>query len=116
MRLYIAGPMSGIPQSNYPAFFAAARRLEAAGFTPINPARAEGQEHCHTWLDYMRRGLCDLAESDGVATLHGWSSSRGAALEVHIARALGLPRKAVDAWVDASACTRPRSAGADLHR
>jgi hypothetical protein len=99
MKLYIAGPMSGRPDSNYPAFFGAARDLTACGFEVINPARSSGQEHCHTWQDYMRRGLRDLADCDAVATLPGWAESRGAALEVHVARSLTMPVRSVDEWL-----------------
>lgn len=98
MRLYIAGPMSGLPDLNYPAFFKAADNLALMGIETINPARSEGREGCKTWLDFMRASLLDLAVCDGVAYLPGWGESRGAALEVHIARSLGLPVKSAAAW------------------
>ena len=99
MRLYIAGPMTGLPEFNYPAFFTAAADLGMTGFETINPARKEGREGCKTWLDFMRASLRDLADCDGVAYLPGWGESRGAALEVHIARSLDLPVKPVAVWV-----------------
>lgn len=100
MKLYIAGPMTGLPEFNYPAFFDAARRLEAVGVEPINPARVAGREGCSSWLDYMRASLRDVAECDGIAVLPGWQDSRGAALEVHIARSLDLPVRPVEAWLE----------------
>ena len=100
MRLYVAGPMTGLPEFNYPAFFTAAKALHAAGFDPINPARPQGREGCRSWLDYMRAGLRDVAECDGVAVLPGWGESRGAALEVHVARSLDLPVATVDEWLE----------------
>lgn len=103
MKVYIAGPMSGLPEFNYPAFFAAADQLTAAGIEPINPARADGREGCKEWLDFMRASLLDLAACDGIATLPGWQDSRGAALEVHIARSLDLPVRPVEAWMEAAA-------------
>lgn len=99
MRIYIAGPMTGLPEFNYPAFHTAAERLTERGFDPINPARTEVREHCRTWLDYMRASLHDLAACDAVATLPGWGESRGAALEVHIARSLELPVRSVMSWL-----------------
>ena len=98
MRLYVAGPMTGLPEFNYPAFYSAAADLDAVGYETINPARKEGREGCSSWLDYMRASLLDLAACDGVATLTGWGESRGAALEVHIARSLDLPVRSVAAW------------------
>ena len=95
MRLYIAGPMAGLP----PAFFRAADQLASAGHDPINPARPEGRSGCRTWLDYMRASLRDLADCDGVALLPGWSHWRGALLERDIARGLDLPVKPLSEWL-----------------
>jgi Domain of unknown function (DUF4406) len=99
LRLYIAGPMTGLTQLNYPAFNAAEAALRTAGHDPINPARTEGREDCASWLDYMRASLRDLADADGVALLPDWKTSRGARLEEHIARALCLPTREIDAWL-----------------
>ena len=98
MKLYIAGPMSNVPDFNYPAFHAATKQLAAVGYTPINPARSEGREGCATWLHYMRAALRDIADADGIATLPGWVESRGARLEVHLADDLGIPVRPVDEW------------------
>lgn len=68
MKVYIAGPMTGYPDFNYPAFFAAQDALIGVGHEPINPARSEGREDCTTWLDFMRAALRDLAGSDGDRT------------------------------------------------
>lgn len=103
MRIYIAGPMTGLPEFNYPAFFAASERLAAAGHEPINPARTEGRDGCRGWLDFMRASLRDIADCDGIATLPGWQDSRGAALEVYIAQSLGLPVMSVPAWTEDAA-------------
>lgn len=101
MKLYVAGPMTGMPDFNYPAFFDAAKHLEAVGYEAINPARKEGRQGCSSWLDFMRLSLIDIAACDGIATLSGWGESRGAALEVHIARSLDLPVRKVSEWVAA---------------
>ncbi len=95
-RLYIAGPMTGYPEFNYPAFIAAAVNLRAAGFKVENPADNPVQS---SWRDYMRCSLRQVSWVDGVATLPGWELSRGAVLEVHIAHSLGLPTLTVDQWL-----------------
>jgi hypothetical protein len=102
-RLYVAGPMTGLPEFNYPAFFAAERALRDLGYDVLNPARVEGRSGCSTWLDFMRASLLDLAECDGIATLPGWQDSRGAALEVYIVQSLGLPVQSVASWREAAA-------------
>lgn len=101
MKLYIAGPMSGLPDFNYPAFFKAAQDLGAAGFDPINPARVrEGLPQMGAgWIDYMRASLRDIADCDGIATLPGWRDSRGARIEVDLVTALGLPVESVESWL-----------------
>ena len=98
MKVYIAGPMSGLPDFNYPAFFRAAEALTKCGHVPINPARTEGREDCKTWLDYMRAALRDVADADGIALLPGWQDSRGAALEQHLGVSLGLDVRPWLAW------------------
>jgi hypothetical protein len=40
-EIYIAGPMSGYPEFNFPAFFAAQKKLEAEGWKVWNPAAKE---------------------------------------------------------------------------
>ena len=37
-RIYIAGPMTGHAEHNFPAFHAAAKRLHEAGWEVVNPA------------------------------------------------------------------------------
>lgn len=90
--------MTGLPENNYPAFFAAEEALRAVGHDPINPARAEGREGCTTWADYMRASLRDLADAEGLAMLPGYVKSRGATLEFDIACALGIPAMEFRHW------------------
>lgn len=98
MIVYIAGPMTGLPDFNYPAFHAAAATLTTAGHVPLDPARPEGREGCKTWADFMRAALRDLAEADGVAMLPEWEDSRGASLEHRIGIELGLDVRPLAAW------------------
>jgi hypothetical protein len=88
-RLYLAGPMTGFEDFNFPAFNKMAADLRAKGYIVENPAE-HGVVVDAEWRDYMaydltRLGLCGL-----VAVLPGWENSKGARLEVHIARELGM--------------------------
>ena len=38
-RIYIAGPMTGYPELNFPAFHAAANSLRAQGYDAVNRQR-----------------------------------------------------------------------------
>lgn len=94
MRVYIAGPMTGMPDYNYPAFNRAATDLLSFGHEPVNPAR-RGVVEGWSWSDYLRPAIRDLTTCDGVVLLPGWEASRGATLEAHIATALGIQRVTV---------------------
>lgn len=98
MRLYIAGPMTGLPNYNYEAFFKADLDLRLAGFEVENPART-GQHEGWTWTDYVRCGIRQLTLCDGIAMLKGWGNSRGARLEVDIARSLDMDVRLLNAWL-----------------
>lgn len=96
MILYLSGPMTGLPQWNVPAFNEAERQLKEAGYGVINPAR---HGHGRRWEFYMRLALKDLADAEAVALLPGWTHSRGAELEVHIARSLDMRARYVESWI-----------------
>lgn len=88
-RVYVAGPMTGLPEFNFPLFNATAARLRSEGWHVENPA-----EHGHVegagWADYLRWDISRIATCGAVYLLPGWSKSKGATLEVHIAQVLGL--------------------------
>ena len=88
-RVYVAGPMSGMPGHNFPAFNAAAAALRAQGWQVENPAD-HGVVDGATWADYMHSDVCMLASCGAIHLLPGWSKSRGASLEAHIAASLGM--------------------------
>ena len=103
-KVYIAGPMSGMKDFNFPAFFEAERQLELLGYEVINPAHNDGatvQEALESagtpespnklWSDYMKRDLPHVMDVDMLCVLPGWQNSKGARLEVTVARAIGIP-------------------------
>jgi len=111
MKIYIAGPMRGYPEFNFPAFFAAEDDLE--NVTPLgslltiaNPARHD--EDCgidttgmngdeDLWeqgfrlKDALSWDLAQVMTSDYLVLLKGWEKSTGALLEVRTAMALDIP-------------------------
>jgi hypothetical protein len=111
MRIYVAGPMRGIPFFNFPAFHKAAWRLRAEGHMVFNPAERDIQatgvdiskgnstgDNDKAEADHgfnLREALCDdltfiCLQADAIALLPGWQSSKGATAEVATAIALGL--------------------------
>lgn len=89
MRLYIAGPMTGIADYNFPAFNAMADKMRAAGWHVENPAD-HGLVPGADWADYLRYDIGCLASCEAIMLLPGWTASRGARLEVSIAKELGV--------------------------
>ena len=89
MRTYIAGPMSGLPQYNKPAFLEAQLHLELAGREVRNPVH-NGLPESAPWGEHMRADLRMLLDCECVHMLDGWQHSRGAQLEHAVAVSLGM--------------------------
>jgi hypothetical protein len=89
-RIYIAGPMTGIDDHNFPAFHAAADRFRHAGWEVANPAENFGGRTDLPRETYIRADVVLLAQCDAIAMLPGWRHSRGAMLEYLIAQELRL--------------------------
>lgn len=89
--IYVAGPMTGHKDLNFPAFHAAAAALRAQGHHVENPAEINADPNPNAqWLDCMRRDIARLVSCDAIYLLPGWSKSRGAALEALCAYSLSL--------------------------
>ncbi|WP_407059246.1 DUF4406 domain-containing protein (plasmid) [Ralstonia syzygii subsp. celebesensis] len=88
-KIYIAGPMTGLPDLNFPAFHEAASALRAAGHDVVNPAEINPDPNAG-WLACMRADIRELVTCDAIYLLPGWENSRGARLEARIAEGLGF--------------------------
>jgi len=99
MKIYLAGPMRNIHLFNFPAFDNAAKELRKLGHEVFNPAEADvekdgfdpAKDKPQPMKVYMARDLMAVCESDAVVVLPGWQESKGANLEVHTARQIGIP-------------------------
>ena len=90
MRVYISGPMTGIPELNFPAFNAAARRLRYNGWTVENPAEAFGGKADVPYRICVERDVKVLQRCAAIYLLRGWDAptARGSIWEHEIARTL----------------------------
>lgn len=108
-RVYIAGPMRGIKDFNFPAFDRARDLANVNGLVAISPAdidRENGihettelpqslEEAAHVNREFVERDVKALLSlraelGDAIALLPGWEKSTGAVAEFFIARWLGL--------------------------
>lgn len=100
--LYVAGPMTGLPEFNYPAFRAAAEALADAGYDVLNPVDVDTTGTAaaeRTWEWYMRRTLQMVLRADAIATLDGWRDSRGAKIEVDLGALIGIGEAPLHDWL-----------------
>jgi len=88
-RIYISGPMTGMPEHNFPAFNAEAARLRALGYDVVNPVDINPDPGV-TWHQCLRNDLQALLTCDTLALLDGWMISQGAHLELHVAHRVGM--------------------------
>lgn len=91
--VYIAGPMTGLPDYNFPAFHAAAAAWRARGWGVFNPAAAFDGDQTKPYKDYVAYDMKLLRSCDAIAMLPGWDgpTARGSVWEREIALLFGLP-------------------------
>lgn len=103
-RIYLAGPMTGIPEFNFPAFDEAKRVLKSHGWEPVSPADidreefgfdTEGKTGDEMIDPQLRRRIAvrdirAISECDSIYMLEGWQDSKGALAELAFAEWLKL--------------------------
>jgi hypothetical protein len=93
MKVYIAGPMTGLPQHNFKAFDAAKRQLKRQGHKVVSPADIDrmfgitGRERPEDLAAAMLQRvmlveLRAIGRCDALTLLPGWQRSKGAAIEI----------------------------------
>ena len=100
-KIYIAGPMTGYPQYNFPAFLEAEKEISGKGWKALSPARMDIERGFNPikdptavftddmLQDAIIRNIAAILESDAIAMLDNWSESKGAKAEYYVARWAG---------------------------
>jgi hypothetical protein len=92
MKVYISGPITGIPNNNAEAFEEAELDFTIRGFDVINPLKinVDNIEKNLGWKEYMIADIIELLRCDYINMLPNWTKSKGALLEKAIADGLGI--------------------------
>jgi hypothetical protein len=90
MHYYLAGPMAGIEDHNFPYFEKAATRLRGQGYDVLSPHEVDHGETpeergSKPYAEYLKADFRILLACDGIILLPGWMKSRGATAELNLA-------------------------------
>lgn len=94
-KIYIAGPMTGIPDFNRKAFNDMAAILRSRGHIVLNPAILPDGLEQHEYMDVT---IAMLRCSDTVCLLEGWTGSDGAKAEAALAKKLKIEVRPEFMW------------------
>lgn len=100
MRVYVSGPMTGIPDNNKQAFRAAAVLLREMGHEPLLPCDMCGEVTGRAgdppdWHDFIAADIRAMADAEAVCYLPGHERSYGCRIEAVVAERMGLPVLAI---------------------
>lgn len=92
-KLYVAGPMTGYDDFNFPLFDMASKEARSRGYQVVSPADIDRQHGLTGKSPADHIDLCPiiirdveaLVDCDGMLLLPGWENSRGAVAEVSVA-------------------------------
>ena len=86
-KVYISGPMTGIPKFNRPAFIKAKAELSVLGYDVVSPVDiGDSLPGKPTWKDYMKADIKALVDCELIYMLEGWEKSKGARIEWEVAK------------------------------
>ena len=88
-KIYISGPIKGYADGNIKAFKNAQIKLEGENYLVTNPFEITPDTEL-TYEEYMRYDIRALTFCDCIYMLKGFELSKGANLELNVAKAIGL--------------------------
>lgn len=99
---YLAGPMTGYENYNYPAFDKTQGQLTNAGVLVSSPHTIPWPQDVSVmdpedlWRSMMKKAFYMLLACDGLILMRGWIASKGASAEYSLAASLKMPIYFID--------------------
>jgi len=92
-KVYLSGPITGKPNLNIDEFQKYEDKFKELNFEVVNPHKLHTEEETKRfgWHEFMRRDIKAMCDCDFVAVLNDWEKSKGANLEVYMARNVEMP-------------------------
>lgn len=107
-KVYISGPMTGLPNENAEAFAQAAEALRERGYGVCNPVETSDLLGKLTHAQYLRFDFERVLEADFLVALPGWENSLGALSEIMVAVRIDTPVWGWENWQDYDRITYER--------
>ena len=119
--LYIAGPMTGIAEYNWPRFNEVDDALQAVGIETVNPAKMDEAYHVEDSIpaadfatgqsvgavnlaSFLKRDFHYLTTCEGIVFIEGWQDSIGANCELIVGQMAGM---STWLWIDGNLYPEP---------
>lgn len=87
--IYIAGPMTGYPEYNWPMFKRVTEYFRGQGMKVVCPTENGSIPDVTHYQECIKNSLRTLIEANTIAMLPGWLGSKGAMIEAKLAVAMG---------------------------
>ena len=88
-KIYLSGKISGLPLCEAIKNFESAENQLKEFATIVNPMRLK-HDHDKSWESYMKEDIKALLDCDAIAMLPNYENSKGALIELNLAKSLGF--------------------------
>lgn len=90
IKVYLCGPISGMPDNNKPLFDKYDKMLTEAGYDVVNPHTISPFCESKEWSCYMKDCIRELTSCKYLIRLPDWEKSPGAKVEIQLANTVNI--------------------------